>query len=223
MAKLCIALDTNLPKALELIGALRGYPLIFKVGYRLFIAFHRAITDKVKENNFELFLDLKLHDIPNSVKDGVQSAKDLGADYLTLHISSGREAIREAIKVKGKLKLLGVSLLTSLSREDLRDMGICLSEEEYVLSLAKRAVELGMEGVVSSGHEVKRLKENIDRSFIAVVPGIRMEGDLAEDQKRVVSLEEALEGGADILVIGRSILRAENPVKKVEEVLLKLA
>ncbi|MFN3598822.1 MAG: orotidine-5'-phosphate decarboxylase [Aquificaceae bacterium] len=222
MAKLCIALDTNLPQALELIKALRGYPLIFKVGYKLFISHHRAITDRVKENNFELFLDLKLHDIPNTVKEGVLSAKDLGADYLTIHISSGEEALRQAVALKGRVKLLGVSLLTSLSEEDLKSMGVCLGKEEYVLSLAKRAVELGVDGVVCSGQEVKRLKEGIEKSFMAVVPGIRLEGDPIEDQKRVVDIESALQSGADILVIGRSILRAQNPVKKVEGILLKL-
>ncbi len=223
MAKLCIALDTNLPQALELIKALRGYPLIFKVGYKLFISHHRAITDRVKENNFELFLDLKLHDIPNTVKEGVLSAKDLGADYLTIHISSGEEALRQAVAVKGRVKLLGVSLLTSLSEEDLKSMGVCLSKEQYVLSLAKRAVELGVDGVVCSGQEVKRLKEGIEKSFMAVVPGIRLEGDPIEDQKRVVDIEGALQSGADILVMGRSILRAQNPVKRMEEILLKLA
>ncbi|MFN3870666.1 MAG: orotidine-5'-phosphate decarboxylase [Aquificaceae bacterium] len=222
MAKLCIALDTSLPQALNLLEALRGYPLIFKVGYKLFISYHRAITDRVKENNFELFLDLKLHDIPNTVREGVLSAKDLGADYLTIHISSGEEALKEAVGVKGKVKLLGVSLLTSLKEEDIKSMGVCLGKDEYVLSLAKRAVELGVDGIVCSGQEVKKLKEGIEKSFIAVVPGIRLEGDPTEDQKRVVDIESALQGGADILVMGRSILRAENPVKRVEEILLKL-
>ena len=222
MAKLCVALDTNYKQATELLESLRGYPLIFKVGYKLFISYHRAITDKVKEKGFELFLDLKLHDIPNTVKEGVLSAKDLGADYLTIHIASGDQALRYAVEVKGKIKLLGVSLLTSLGEEDLKSMGLCITKDEYVLNLAKRAIELGMDGVVCSGQEVKILKEGINKSFIAVVAGIRLEGDPAQDQKRVVNLEEVLLMGADILVMGRSILRAENPVKKIEEILLKL-
>ncbi|MCS6957497.1 MAG: orotidine-5'-phosphate decarboxylase [Aquificaceae bacterium] len=223
MAKLCIALDTNLQQALDLVGALRGYPLIFKVGYKLFINHHKVITDKVKETGFELFLDLKLHDIPNTVKEGVISARDLGADYLTIHISAGKEALKQAVEVKGKIKLLGVSLLTSLSEEDLLDLGICRDRESHVLELARLAVETGFDGIVCSGQEVTLLKERLQRPFLAVVPGIRLEGQPAEDQKRVISVEEALQRGADILVMGRSILRSENPVKRVEEILLMLA
>ncbi|MDW8095892.1 MAG: orotidine-5'-phosphate decarboxylase [Aquificaceae bacterium] len=223
MAKLCIALDTNLHQALELVRSLRGYPLVFKVGYKLFVSHHRAITDKIKENGFELFLDLKLHDIPNTVREGLLSAKDLGADYVTIHISAGREALRQAVEVKGKVKLLGVSLLTSLGEEDLKDVGICEDREKHVMHLANLALSIGLDGVVCSGYEVNILKQKIEKPFLAVVPGIRLEGEPAEDQKRVVSLEEALQLGADILVMGRSILRAENPVKRVEEILLRLA
>ncbi|MCS6998930.1 MAG: orotidine-5'-phosphate decarboxylase [Aquificaceae bacterium] len=223
MAKLCIALDTNLSQALELLSSLKGYPLVFKVGYKLFISHHRTITDKVKEKGFELFLDLKLHDIPNTVKEGVLSARDLGADYLTLHISSGREALKQAVEVKGKLRLLGVSLLTSLEEEDLKDIGVCEEREKQVLNLARLALESGLEGIVCSGKEVRFLKERLERPFLAVVPGIRLEGEPPEDQKRVVSFEEALQTGADMLVMGRSILRAENPIKRVEELLLRIA
>ncbi|MEN3028462.1 MAG: orotidine-5'-phosphate decarboxylase [Aquificaceae bacterium] len=222
MAKLCIALDTNLPQALELLSSLKGYPLVFKVGYKLFISHHRTITDRVKEKGFELFLDLKLHDIPNTVREGVLSARDLGADYLTLHISSGKEALRQAVEVKGKLKLLGVSLLTSLGEEDMRDLGVCEEREKHVLKLAKLALESGFEGIVCSGKEVRLLREGLEKPFMAVVPGIRLEGEPAEDQKRVVSLEEALQAGADMVVMGRSILKAENPIKRVEELLFRI-
>ncbi|MFN3975927.1 MAG: orotidine-5'-phosphate decarboxylase [Aquificaceae bacterium] len=222
MAKLCIALDTNLPQALDLVKSLRGYPLIFKVGYKLFICHHRAITDKVKENGFELFLDLKLHDIPNTVKEGVLSAKDLGADYLTVHLSSGKEAMIQAVSSKGKLKLLGVSLLTSLEEEDLKEMGVCVGREDYVMGLVKKGVEWGLDGVVCSGYEARMIREKVPPGFLIVVPGIRLEGESKDDQKRVVSVEEALESGADIIVMGRSVLRAENPIKRVEEILLRI-
>lgn len=223
MAKLCIALDTNLPKATELVDALRGYPLVFKVGYKLFIGYHRVITDRIKERGFELFLDLKLHDIPNTVREGVLCAKDLGADYVTVHISAGREALRQAVEVRGKTKLLGVSLLTSLGEEDLAELGLCRGKDEHILRLAKLALEIGLEGIVCSGQEVRLLKEELQKNFLAVVPGVRLEGEPSEDQKRVVSLEEALQAGADLVVMGRSVLRAENPVKKVEDILLKIA
>ncbi len=222
MAKLCIALDTNLQQAKDLLRSLRGYPLVFKVGYKLFICHHRTITDSVKEEGFELFLDLKLHDIPNTVKEGVLSAKDLGADYLTVHASAGRNALRSAVEVKGKIKLLGVTLLTSLGEEDLEDIGLCRSREEQVLKLAGLALEEGFDGIVCSGMELSYIRQGLQKPFLAVVPGVRLEGEPADDQKRVVSLEEALRAGADMVVMGRSILRAENPVKKVEEILLRL-
>ncbi len=222
MAKLCIALDTNLQQAKDLVRSLRGYPLLFKVGYKLFICHHRAITDYIKEEGFELFLDLKLHDIPNTVKEGVLSAKELGADYLTIHISAGKSALRSAVEVKGKLKLLGVTLLTSLDDEDIQDIGLCRDREEQVFHLTELALREGFDGIVCSGRELSYLKEKASKPFIAVVPGVRLEGDPVEDQKRVVSLEEALSAGADIIVMGRSILRAENPVKKVEEILLRM-
>lgn len=221
MAKLCIALDTNLQQAKDLVKSLRGYPVIFKVGYKLFICHHREITDTIKEEGFELFLDLKLHDIPNTVKEGVLSAKDLGADYLTVHTASGRQALRSAVEVKGKVKLLGVTLLTSLGEEDFVDIGLCRSREEQVLALAKLALDEGFDGIVCSGREVSFLKERIQKPFLAIVPGVRLEGEPAEDQKRVVSLEEAMKAGADIIVMGRSILRSENPLKKVDEILLR--
>lgn len=220
MAKLCVALDTTLQQAKELIRALRGYPLLFKVGYRLFISHHRAITDVVKEEGFELFLDLKLHDIPNTVKDGVISARELGADYLTVHTLSGREALRSAVEVKGKTRLLGVTLLTSLAEEDLSDVGLCSGRQELVLRLAQLALDAGFDGIVCSGNEVRPLKEGIKKPFLAVVPGVRLEGEPTEDQKKAVSLQFALEAGADIIVMGRSLLRADNPIKKIEEVLL---
>lgn len=219
MAKLCLALDTEYERALELIKALRGYPLVIKVGYKLFISQHRKITDRVKEEGFELFLDIKLHDIPNTVKDGVLSAQELGADYLTLHISAGRQALREAVKVKGSTKLLGVSLLTSLDEEDLRDIGYCGNRLVRVVSLSKIAIEEGLDGVVCSGLELGVLRENFGGSFIAVVPGVRLEGEQADDQKKAVSLEQALRAGADLVVMGRSILRSKDPIKTVEDIL----
>ncbi len=217
MAKLCIALDTDIQKTLFLLESLKGYPLIFKIGYKLFISHHRYITDKVKELGFELFLDLKLHDIPNTVRNGVLSSISLGADYLTIHLLSGRKAIKEAVSVKGNLKILGVTLLTSITSQDLNDLGIKGDVNEYVLRLAKIGIEEGIDGVVCSGLESAMLKKTFGKNFLAVVPGIRLENDNKDDQRRIVTPQEAIKNGADILVVGRSVINAEDPVKKVEE------
>ncbi len=218
MAKLCIALDTDIDTAESILESLRGFPLIFKVGYKLFISHHRRITDKVKDLGFELFLDLKLHDIPNTMKNGVISAQSLGADYLTIHLMSGRKSIREAVEVKKKVKLLGVTVLTSMTQEDLDQVGIKVSLEDEVLALAKLGIQEGIDGVVCSGHEVSTLKASLGKEFLAVVPGIRLTGDASNDQRRVVTPQEAIKNGADILVMGRSITESDNPVKAVERV-----
>ncbi|SNZ15112.1 orotidine-5'-phosphate decarboxylase [Hydrogenobacter hydrogenophilus] len=222
MAKLCIALDTDYAKAKEILKALIGYPVIFKVGYKLFISHHKAITSTVKEMNFELFLDLKLHDIPNTVKNAVVSSLDLSADYLTIHALCGRDALRMANQVKGNMKLLSVTLLTSLDENFLTDLGIDIPVAEFVYRLAKLSVEEGLDGVVCSGKEVSFLKSSIKKEFLAVVPGVSLDRGKA-DQKRSVSLEEALEKGADIIVVGRDIVQDQNPIKKVDYILKKMA
>ena len=221
MAKLCIALDTDYKKAKEILKALIGYPVIFKVGYKLFISHHKAITSAVKEMGFELFLDLKLHDIPNTVKNGVLSSLELSPDYLTLHALCGREALRMANQVKGNIKLLSVTLLTSLDEDFLREVGISLSPRELVYRLAKLSIEEGIDGVVCSGKEVSFLKSSIQRKFLAVVPGVILDREKG-DQKRAVSLKEAIEGGADIIVIGRGILEDPEPIKKVDHILKQM-
>lgn len=216
MAKLCIALDTHIEKALSLIEALAGLPIVFKVGPSMILDHHRRVVDAVKERGFELFLDLKLHDIPNTVALAVESAERLSADYLTLHLSSGYEALKAAVEVRKKIKLLGVALLTSLDEDFLRDVGVCLSKDEYFTKLMDVGIKAGIDGFVCSVYELPIVKE---RGFMAVVPGVRIEGDPTDDQKRVATLREAVEGKADMVVVGRSILRAEDPIKRVEEIL----
>ncbi|SHK57348.1 orotidine-5'-phosphate decarboxylase [Thermocrinis minervae] len=218
MAKLCLALDLPSEKAKEVLFSLKGYPLVIKVGYKLFISHHRAITDLVKELGFELFLDLKLHDIPNTVKEGVLSARDLGADYLTLHILSGKQALREAVKVKGNTKLLGVSVLTSLTEEDLEDLGFCSSLEEEVVRLVSLGMSEGIDGVVCSGLEAPKIKDLFPHAFV-VVPGVRFRGDEVQDQKRVLFLEDLPKGVVDMVVMGRSLLENLRRIDRALEIL----
>ncbi len=220
MAKLCVALDTDYRNAIDLVKALLGYPVIFKVGYKLFIPYGRSVTEFIKERNFELFLDLKLNDIPNTVRNGVTAAEELSADYLTVHILSGREALRESLKVKSRAKLLGVTLLTSLDQSFLEEVGIMSSVQDTVLKLASMGIEEGLDGIVCSGYEVKLLKDKIKRDFIAVVPGIKFNQD--RDHKRGIGFFDAVKLGADMVVVGRAILQADDPVKKVEELLVNL-
>ncbi len=224
MAKLCVALDTDYEKAISLVEELKDYPLIFKVGYKLFVPYGREVIETIKgiSPKSELFLDLKLHDIPNTVKNGVIGANQIGVDYLTLHTLGGKEMIETAAGVKGNLKLLGVTLLTSHDEGYLREIGINLIKEEFVLRLAKVGLESGCDGLVCSAHEVALLKERFG-DFLAVVPGIRPEGFAKGDQKRVATPREAVERGADILVVGRPIVEAPNPKAVVEQILEEIS
>ncbi|MEN3034001.1 MAG: orotidine-5'-phosphate decarboxylase [Aquificaceae bacterium] len=217
MPKLCIALDTSIAQALELIDGLRGYPVVFKVGYRLFISHHRNIVDAVKEAGFELFLDLKLNDIPNTMREATVSVKDLGADYLTLHTLAGFSALRECVQVKSRLKLIGVTVLTSLSEEDMEEIGLCQDSKRFLATLAQRA---GLDGIVCSGKELEEFK---DINLMKVVAGVRLSEDSPHDQKRVVSLEEAINLGADMIVMGRSILLSQSPIKTIDKILMTIS
>ena len=224
MAKLCIALDTEREKALKLVEELKEFPLIYKVGYKLFVRYGSEILSSIKRiaPKAELFLDLKLHDIPNTVKNGVLEAQKLGVDYLTLHTLGGKEMLKKASEVKEDIKLLGVTLLTSHDEGYLKELGINTPKEEFVLKLARIGLENGCDGLVCSAQEVEFLKEKLG-NFLAVVPGIRLQRVEGDDQKRVATPKEAVKRGADILVVGRPVINATNPKGVVETILRSLA
>jgi len=215
-----VALDADLSEVQRLLDLLRDYPLIYKVGYKLFVPFGPAVLEKIRGRapSSELFLDLKLHDIPNTVKNGVEGAAALGVNYLTVHALGGREMLEAAAAAKGPLKLLGVTLLTSHGPDYPNFLKSRLTKEGLVLRLAEEALRAGCDGLVCSAEEVSLLKRELG-DFLAVVPGIRPAGAEAGDQKRVATPEEALERGADVLVVGRPILRAEDPRRVVEGIL----
>lgn len=229
--KLAIALDfVEIEDAERFLYDIEDKDLIIKIGYSLFIKYGKDITDFVKNRGFQLFLDLKLHDIPNTVYNGVKGAVYSGADYLTIHTFGGKDILEMAVKAAkdSNLKLLGVTILTSHSQSYLSFLGSSYSIDQLALKLAKEAVEIGVHGIVSSALEVEKLKSDIDKDFIAVTPGIRpekiLEDNQKDDQKRVVSIEEAVKFGSDIIVVGRPIIKSENPnkvIKKIKEKLRK--
>ncbi len=218
MPKLCIALDVDLRSAEELVEQLSGLPLIFKVGPGLLLEGGSAFLKRVRNSSSELFLDLKLHDIPNTVRIAVQRAEDLGTDYLTLHTLGGEEMLSAAVSAGSRVKLLGVTLLTSHGEEILRTLRMGFANtEELVLHLASLARRTGLDGVVCSAREVRRIKERMD--LIAVVPGIRLSSSSRDDQVRVSTPEFAVSQGADVIVVGRDVYRSENPRGVVEALL----
>lgn len=219
--RLAFALDVETPeKGLEILETIEDRDIIVKIGYSLFIRGGINLVKRIKSMGFDLFLDLKLHDIPNTVYNGVKGSVELGVDYLTIHTLGGEEMLQKAVIAKegSSTKLLGVTVLTSHSQEYPAYLGSTLSVDELALKLGSKAVDCGVDGLVCSAHEVRSLKEKIGESFIAVVPGIRLERYTLDDQTRVATPEEAVKNGADIVVVGRPILKAEDKSKVIREI-----
>lgn len=189
-----------------------------KVGKELFTFAGPDLVRKLTDKGFDIFLDLKFHDIPNTVARACSVAADLGVWMMNIHASGGRgmmEAAYEALaKRKGRRPLLiGVTVLTSLDQNDLNEMGILSSPAEQVLRLARLAQVSGLDGVVCSPQEVKGLREELGTGFLLVTPGIRPAGSERADQKRVMTPADAIAAGSDYLVIGRPITQAGDPVR----------
>jgi len=210
--KLIVALDVNnLDEALFLVEELRHTVDFFKVGLELFSACGPAIVEELKRRGLKVFLDLKLHDIPQTVGKALAVLSKLEVDFATVHLLGGEEMLLKAKENCGNTKLLGVTLLTSLDTCDLKMLGFTASSvREEVLKLALLAQKCNLDGVVCSPEEVETLKTELP-GLIMVTPGIRPQGEGKEDQKRVLSPKEALVKGADYLVVGRPITKASSP------------
>lgn len=221
--KLIVALDTgDLEKAKRIVNELSGVVRIFKVGSQLFTRYGPKAVDMVNKRNCKVFLDLKFHDIPNTVKGAVESAKDLGVFMLTIHTLGGKEMLKAASSIPNRPKLVGVTVLTSLNNNDLSNLGIDRNVENEVLYLAKLAKDSELDGVVCSPKEIVLVRKKIGKDFIIVTPGIRLKGDKTSDQKRVLTLKEAISLGADYIVIGRPILEAKEPIKVAREIVREI-
>lgn len=190
-----------------------------KIGKELFTRFGPELVHKISSLGFDIFLDLKFHDIPNTVHKAVAAAAELGVWMLTLHAAGGADMLRAARDAiadsQHKPLLVAVTLLTSLEEDDLVVQGVQRSPLEQVQRLASLAQECGMDGVVCSAAEAGELRKLLRKDFLLVTPGIRPEGDAANDQKRIVTPALAVREGSDYLVIGRPITRAREPVTKL--------
>jgi orotidine-5'-phosphate decarboxylase len=216
---LAIALDVpDAHRAITLADQLRGAALVFKVGLELFTSEGPAIAREIAKRG-RLFLDLKLHDIPNTVEGAARAAAGLGASYLTVHASGGRAMVEAAVRGAGPdLKILAVTILTSLGRSELDDIGFEGGAHAAVLRLARLGMAAGAHGLVCSSAEVGQLRHELGAEPMLVVPGIRPTGSHAGDQKRVGTPREAIQAGASLLVVGRPILEAEHPRAAAEAI-----
>jgi orotidine-5'-phosphate decarboxylase len=217
--RIVAALDVPDPAAAaELARKLDGHVGMVKVGLELFVAHGKAAVDAVKRFSSPVFLDLKLHDIPNTVEAAAREAAGLGAALLTVHASGGESMIRAARRgleagAKGArpTRLLAVTILTSLAEDDLGAVGISGSPAEAALRLARLAVGAGADGVVCSPVEVGLLRRELGPSPLLVVPGIRPAGAATDDQRRTGSARDAVRAGASLVVVGRPLREAADP------------
>ena len=218
--KIIVALDVaTKAQALALVEQLRDKISFFKIGLQLYTAAGASgLTDAISLLG-EVFLDLKLHDIPNTVAKSVEAASALGVQMLTIHLSGGAEMIQAATARKGKMSILGVTVLTSANDQTLRETGISDTLDKQVVRLAKLGIESGIDGIVASPHEIKSLRAEFGDKIKIVVPGIRPSWSEPDDQKRFMTPREAIEAGADYLVIGRPITAHKNPREAVERIL----
>jgi len=229
--KIIIALDVGTKReALALAEALKE-ARVFKIGLELFTAEGPALLDEAVRLGKKPFLDLKYHDIPNTVAGAVRSATRKGVHMLTLHTSGGiemmaaaaRAALEESARTgKERPVLLGVTVLTSLKDEELRRIGFAHAVADQVLRLAVLAKDSGLDGVVCSPHEIESIKRECGSHFLVVTPGIRPAWAAAQDQKRIMTPAEAIGKGADYLVIGRPITEASSPLEAFLRVLAEL-
>jgi len=208
-----------------LLDRLDGRPSFYKVGLELFVAEGEHAVEAVRKRGGRIFLDLKLHDIPETVARAVQSARRIEAELLTVHTSGGYEMLsRAAQAAEGHVKILGVTVLTSLLQDDLRAEGIEATIPEMVRARARIAAKAGIAGLVCSSHEIEAARSAAPGLFI-VVPGIRPAsgaGSAAGDQKRVATPASAIRNGADYLVVGRPLRDAPDPAKAFEDVVAEV-
>jgi orotidine-5'-phosphate decarboxylase len=223
--KIIVALDLPSKKeALHLVELLRSDVALFKIGLQLYTAEGPEIARSVLRTRAKVFLDLKLHDIPNTVARAVESVAELGVQMLTVHLSGGAEMIRAAVGArKSKMSILGVTVLTSANEQTLRETGISDKLDGQVLRLAKLGVENGISAIVASPHEIKTLRAEFGDKIKMVVPGIRPSWSEPDDQKRFMTPRQAIEAGADYLVIGRPITAHKDPREAVARILEELA
>ena len=222
--KVIIALDyADKQQALDFINQLDPCTCRLKIGKEMFTHFGPEFVKQVVAKNFDVFLDLKFHDIPNTVAQAVKAAADLGVWMVNVHASGGRrmmEAAKQILEPYGNKApiLIAVTVLTSMDQSDLNELGITLTPAEQVKNLALLSKMSGLDGVVCSSHEAMELKALLGTDFKLITPGIRPAGSEAGDQRRIKTPKEAIDSGSDYLVIGRPITKAINPVQVLTEI-----
>ncbi|NLC53543.1 MAG: orotidine-5'-phosphate decarboxylase [Firmicutes bacterium] len=212
--KVIVALDVDSrTQALALAQALQGSGCWLKIGLELYARSGLELVETFKSMGFPIFLDLKLHDIPTTVERTLKVLSASGVDMVDIHCTGGYSMMARAAEVchQAGIKIIGVTVLTSMGPEDLREIGVQASPEQQVVNLARLAKQAGLDGVVASAQEAAVLRKQLGPEFILVTPGIRPPGSAKNDQVRVLTPREALEAGSSYLVVGRPITQAADP------------
>lgn len=226
--KVIVALDfNNLIEVQNFVANLDPQQCRLKVGKELFTAYGPQIVKELHALGFEVFLDLKFHDIPNTVYKAIRVAADLGVWMVNVHASGGREMLQKArqavVDSTHKPLLIAVTILTSLSSEAVAEIGYQLPLQEQAIHLAKLSYECGLDGVVCSAQEANLIKSATAAKFLTITPGIRLSADKTDDQTRIMTPLNAVNNGADYLVIGRPITQADSPQQVLAQINASLA
>ena len=225
-----LILAMNLPdreSGIKILDGLRGKLEWVKIGLQMYLKYGADFVREVSGMGFKIFLDLKLFDIPNTVASAVESVSALPVSMLTIHASGGREMMRRAVESAAErnpeLLILGVTVITSFDADSLAETGVELDPEWQVEKLAKLAVDSGLKGLVCSPLEIESLRSILPEDTVLVTPGIRPSGSSADEQKRIMTPADAARAGSDFIVVGRPILKAENPAFAVSKILEEIA
>ena len=226
ISPIIVALDLERDLALDLAKSLDPNNCRLKVGSQLFTSVGPRVIEELSALGFDVFLDLKFHDIPNTVAQSVKAASNLGVWMLNVHTSGGSTMIKAAKEATTGLVdpplIIGVTMLTSLSKKDVNEIGI-QDISNQALSLASLAKKNSLDGIVCSANDVRRIKELLGKDFITVTPGIRSSNSSKDDQSRVSSARNAIEKGADYLVIGRPITKSTNPMESLDSIIKEIS
>ncbi len=224
-SKIIVALDySSEAQAIEFVNKVTPELCKLKIGKELFTTAGPRFVEKIVAKGFAVFLDLKFHDIPNTVMKACQAVAELGVWMTNVHALGGRammQAAKEGVN-HSSTKLIAVTVLTSMGQDDLREIGIQMDVTQQVVNLAQLAAQSDMDGVVCSAKEVSLLRENLPGDFLLVTPGIRPAGSSSGDQKRIMTPADAMKAGSSYLVIGRPITQSDSPIKTLEMISAEL-
>ncbi len=218
--KIIVALDSNnFNQTIKLVKILKKEVFAFKIGYQFFFNFGLIGYKKIYSICPRIFLDLKLHDIPNTVNKGLEALKKIKPIFTTIHISGGDHMMSSSNTSEGKTKILGVSILTSLDTRQTKKYYNQNDISLLVKKFSKYAKKNGLDGVICSPSEIKHIRKEVGKNFLIITPGIRINDNIKnDDQKRVETPKKAIEMGANYLVIGRPITKSKNPLKVLKEI-----